>query len=304
MAVQNRTETDNQSTTPKSVAFDPTKLKQLPRGAATPIDTKDDPWEAGKPPYGWFLVKLYPATNDPYLMGYREYNEDKTPKESTVWYMTNNELRIQNKDSEFVGASVFARLSTMVGWGNSISTMAAVIARSKWADKLKPEMAPAEVVALFTAIQKREPAFWVFVDWKGYSSEDKKNVFPTYDTFPNDGKGGKHNLVIRTAKNGIQEQIRARAEVTAWRKDTDPPSDEERKGKAKRVTAPVDDLDLDDTEVDRGTGKAVKATKVNNSGSDDLDEIPTSKASSKAASKSTDTVADPGSDIDVDSLID
>lgn len=289
MALQDAKETDSQNK-PESTAFNPTQLANLPEGAATPVDVKDDPWHTGRPPRGWFLAKLYPAQNDPYTTGLREKG-----KPETVWYMTNNELKIQNKDDEFYGASLFARLSTFLGFGKSISTMAAVIARTKWAKHLQTEMTPRALVDLFIKVQKKEPAFWVLVDWRGWSTEDKKAVFPTYETFPDSPNGkGKMHMVTRTAKTGITEQIQARAEIVAWRAQDDPPSEEERKGVASKVTAPLDDLDMED--IGGTTGGSKPLTK---SSGDDLDEVETEKP--KKGEAKAPKVADPD---DLDSLVD
>lgn len=236
MAISEKSELETQSTVRPGdpVAFDPDKEKDLPKGQVLTYDAEDDPYTVGAPPYGWYRLKLFPGSRDPYRRGQRVPGDP-----DTTWYSVNLECKVQDEKGDFQDYSVFANVSTRVQAGKKMSTMGGLIARSKYKKAIDGKaLSEAEMFQIFRKFLAKEPILWGMIDWQGSykdASGTYQNVFLNYESFPSNGDGGKQNLVLHRPAKGNPVEISARARITEWRAEDSPPSKEERASPKKKT---------------------------------------------------------------------
>ena len=228
--------------------------KGLPWGGqAQDLDPEQDAWQfSAPPPHAIYDVEL--ALQDCTLVKYKEEDE------STWFYRINIEGRITGTQ-EYDNIPAFLRVTTRRGRGKAISTAEGALIKLGFKDKLPKQTTPGMVAkALVAALGKGPKSKWE-IDWRAsYSYQDKngntkyKNVFNTYDDFPDTPEGGKNPEVKVTTVNGGTETIQAQLNVVHWYG-----KGEEVKPKAKAVS---EELEIEEPTPIKANGQAAPVKKA------------------------------------------
>lgn len=206
----NQNQTDNEDKN-KPVVVDWSNVNALPKGKKSKLDPTEDAWEmSAPPPKGDYDLKLFVSGNSGWTILNREPNDD-----DTAFYSCNMECRIVSEDKDIDNYPVFGTVTTRIGRGKNISTMAAMIRKCGF--KCPDEATDLEVAQVFRKVLAKEPILHgCELDWQGWSKEDKKVVFMGMDDFPEDSEGNKKFRVVRTANSGVREEIVAQLKVKTW----------------------------------------------------------------------------------------
>ncbi len=201
------------------------------KGKVSKLDPTSDAFARIPPaPKGEYDLKLTPGRN-----GFEvDALDPKKPiSNDNCYYKVNMEAVIVN-NSDYENQRVFPTVTTRIGRGKELSTMADLIVRLGAGKHLKPEMNDFEVAELFSKILDKEPVFKkVPCDWEGYSKEDDRTVFKTMSDFPSDGKGGFVPVGVHNTKNRQREEINAQLKVKEWPVGAKPSNPNAPKGAAK-----------------------------------------------------------------------
>jgi hypothetical protein len=203
-----------------------TSLKELQEeGPASTLDLNEDAWEYGAPPpHDVYSFKLFPGKE---CFSYVRSNP-KDPK-SDIIITAVMEAKVQSDNPEYDGSVVFTRVSTRLGRGKNISTMAGLLVKLGYGEHLKKDMqagklTPKRLAQILEAALKKEPVCKGELDWRGAYSitntrgdEEWVNKFNHYEDFPDnpDGEGKLHICQVK-GKDGENHEIRAQAQITRW----------------------------------------------------------------------------------------
>ena len=190
------------------------KASAVYKGKVSKLDSTQDSFAFPAPaPKGSYDLKLMLGKNG---IEVAPLDDTKEISNDNLYYRANLECEIVNNET-WEKNRVFPMVTTRIGRGKDLSTMADLIIRLGYGDKLKPEMDDYTVAKLFDAILKKEPVIkGVECDWQGYSKVEERNVFNTMTDFPKDEKGGYQHMVNRTTKNRDKEEVRAMLKVIKW----------------------------------------------------------------------------------------
>jgi hypothetical protein len=162
----------------ETVIVDINNLDQYPDLDRTDLDLESDAFEVSPPPPpGKYQVKLG------LLEGYPQLKQDRQGK---GYYLAGLELTIVNS-AEWDGAKAYAYVSTMIGRGKKISTMATLLVKGK-ATITKKNATQKEVLKDFISYLQTEPIQWVEMDWEVTYPDGEgnyKTLYSTYSDIPN-----------------------------------------------------------------------------------------------------------------------
>ena len=193
--------------------------KGLPWGGeAHDLDPEQDAWEfTAPPPHAVYTVELG-------LFEALLIKPDKDD-ESGWYYRIAIEGRIRDSE-EYNNIPAYLRVTTRLGRGKNISTVEGALIKLGLKDKLvgKKLTPKASAEALCKLLQKGPTTKWE-IDWRAsYQYVDKrtgnnryKNVYNTYEDFPDSPEGGKnHQPVCTNHITGGREQLEAQLNVVHW----------------------------------------------------------------------------------------
>jgi hypothetical protein len=184
----------------------------LATGEAMELDTDADAFERSAPPVA--------GRYDLHVTLARDAWEAMSTEQGDVFYRANLECKIVNAiDEEINGAVVFARLSTFIGRGKKISTLAYVLLKLGYPkDKLTGAITPKELMVKFHKFINKQDriAKGCLLDWQGYSPAQKAVIFNKMSDFPK-GSDGQHKHIVEYRKAGSpSEEIIARMKLKDW----------------------------------------------------------------------------------------
>ena len=193
--------------------------KGLPWGGeAHDLDPEQDAWEfTAPPPHAVYIVELG-------LFEAKLIKQD--PQDEATWYYRIAiEGRIRDSE-EYNNIPAYLRVTTRLGRGKNISTVEGALIKLGLKDKLVGrKLTPkASAEALCKLLQKGPTTNWE-IDWRAsYQYIDKrtgatryKNVYNTYEDFPDSPEGGKnHQPVCTNHITGGREQLEAQLNVVHW----------------------------------------------------------------------------------------
>lgn len=200
---------DNQKT--EAVLIDPSNFK-LANSAAMQLDVEADAYErSAPPPAGRYNVHFTPS---------EKCYELKKTEDGTEYVVANLEGRIVDcPNDELNGFMIFARVSTFLGRGKKISTMAYVLLKMGYPkEKLQGELTVEELVNKFNKfiIKQDRVVKDCLLDWQGWSQVQEKVIFSKMADFPK-GPDGKHLHIVDYRKAGQpSEEITARLKLKDW----------------------------------------------------------------------------------------
>jgi hypothetical protein len=189
------------------------------KGKVSKLDPTADSFEQGKPAaMGTYNLKLTAGKDG---IQADKIDPEKDFSDDNVYYKANMECVIQDsKDGLYDGLRVFPTVTTRLGRGKMLSTMADMIVRCGFGKHLKEEMTDFDVAALFNKVLAKEPVLkGVECDWEGgYKASDGswKNVFKTMTDFPVDPKGGHLAVVMVKDHNRQNQEVKAQLKVKKW----------------------------------------------------------------------------------------
>jgi len=190
----------------------------LSEGAKSKLDPNQDAWEFPAPPPGGKLYNLRLHLGSD---GFKAYEVVKDDPESVV-YSCALECRIESDDKEVDGQPVFPRVSTRIGRGKDISTMAAVVALCGVKIDSTKEYSPLRIAKAMEKLLKKDPTPLIkgcLLDWQGTRQLPNGNwdtVFRSMADFPKDKKGRPMHIVSVSRKDGGKDEVRARLYVKKW----------------------------------------------------------------------------------------
>jgi hypothetical protein len=176
----------------------------LPEGKEETINPNADAWErACPPPDGVYLVKLHEAKT--------AYQQGKTD-DGEYYYVANVECRIQENE-EWKDVIIFGKVSTYIGAGKEISTMAGLIV--KFGVKVQPNVTHLALVKLLKKVLAKEPKLYVEGEWKAWDMSANQWLKQGMKTFPViDGSNPRaYNHVVRDSKGGT---VTAKFKPVKW----------------------------------------------------------------------------------------
>lgn len=214
MVERDKTKKSNDGYEGKTVDPNDTSLKP---GKKSKLDPTQDAWSSSAPPKkDNYRLKLFPA-KDGYRVKYeREDDED------SIYYSVNLECRIVSDEKETDNYPVFSTVTTRIGRGKNISTMAGLMAKGG-VNLPEEEVSELKIFRLMAKWLKKEPVLWAKVDWKGgYMPGDGKSkyvsLYKSMEDFPEleDGDGYQHVVMVTDKSTGGQAEVRAKVEVKEW----------------------------------------------------------------------------------------
>ncbi len=187
----------------------------LVRGTKSKLDPTEDAWEFSAPPPGGmaYKVQLFPQKDKGFIQ------DQADPKDAdSIFYAVNMECRV-TEPSEYAGIPVFSTVTTKIGRGKNISTMAGLISRLGY--KLPDEAEPLQLFQMLAKILRKEPIGEVVLDWRGSYQDSKEkwhNVFNSMKDFPKNEDGEYEHVVMHRTVDGEKVQIRAQLNIKEWLK--------------------------------------------------------------------------------------
>lgn len=174
----------------------------LPEGATENINPDADAWErACPPPDGTYKVAIFEA-KVPYQQG-------KTD-DGQIYYVANLETKIIENE-EWKNIRIFAKVSTYIGAGKEISTMAGLI--RKFGVKVAPTVTHLGVVKLLKKCLAQEPKLFVEGEWKVWDMKKEEWLKQGMKNFPK-SEDGKHHIHIIRDSGG--NQVAAKFKPVRW----------------------------------------------------------------------------------------
>lgn len=174
----------------------------LPEGKEETINPNADAWErACPPPDGTYLVKLHEARQC-YMKGETD--------DGDIYYVANLEAKIQENE-EWKDVTVFGKVSTYIGAGKEISTMAGLI--RKFGVNVSPQVTHLALIKLLKKCLAKEPKIYLEGEWKAWDTHANSWIKQGMKNFPRteDGKGYHH--VVTDSKGG---SVTAKLKPTKW----------------------------------------------------------------------------------------
>lgn len=192
------------------------KDKNLVAGEASVLDPtqKDIAFSFGAlPPKGYYDLKMFLAKD-----GLTLHNNDSNGQFSH--YAANLETKIVNShEGDWDKITVFATVTTKIGRGKAISTMAAIFIKMGFKFK-DNRVTPLSQVQHLAAGLKQEPIIKQnLIDWQGsYKKDDGsyENLFLTMEDFPQNEDGTFQSNCVVTLRDGSRKEIQARLRVVEW----------------------------------------------------------------------------------------
>lgn len=242
----------------------------LDLGESRKLNVSVDPESAfgagAPPPKGMYKFKLMPLGKDSVTKRWFSNSDE-------FYYSVNVELKVVSDDKDLDGFSVNTYLSTAIGRGKELSTLAAFIMLCG-KDPLKKgesEIADGTLIKRFATYANSAPLVEskLGLDWRAsYQAEDEtwKNILNRYEDFPEDGKGGRHweCEVTVPGPNGkpVSKDVRAQAFINWRMKETTRNEESTSKTVSKK--------EVDETPVPQATKQSkAKVTPV----IEDIDEL-------------------------------
>jgi len=188
----------------------------IAKGKVSKLDPTADSFSFPKPaPKGSYNLKI--------MLGQKKIeiapiDEKKDISDENCYFRANLEcVIVDSPEGLYDNQRVFPMVSTRLGRGKELSTMADLIIRCGYGKNLKSEMNDYEVAELFNKMVDKEPILkHVECDWEAWSKEDKKTVYHSMTDFPEDGKGGHEHVVQYTTSKRNKEQLTANLKVKKW----------------------------------------------------------------------------------------
>ena len=184
----------------------------LEAGEAVELDTEADAFErTAPPPMGRYDLHI--------TLAKEAWEEVKTDSRE-LYYRVNLECKIVDApDPEINGTMVFARLSTFLGRGKKISTMAHVLLKMGYPkEKLAGAISPKDLMVKFHKFVTKQDRFvkGCLLDWQGYSPAQKAVIYNKMADFPK-GPDGQYKHIVEYRKAGSpSEEIIARLRLKDW----------------------------------------------------------------------------------------
>ena len=202
-------------------------LKDLQEdGPAVSLNLDEDAWSFGAPPpHDVYSLKCFPGKE---FIKIGKVN----PKDakSAIYIVANLECKVVSDNEEYDGTTAFVRLSTRVGRGKNISTMAGFLVKLGYKETLSKAVAAGKltdklVAQYLEAALKKEPVIKAECDWRGsYSFTNAKgeeewvNKFNHYEEFPENPEkpGTKLHTVMVQGKDKENHEVRAQFQVVKF----------------------------------------------------------------------------------------
>lgn len=200
---------DGKNKRPEAVVVDITS-NQLKAGKKSKLDPTEDAWSYSAPPAkGAYSLKVFLA-KEAFKQGFFDPQD-----EDSVFYEAELECKIVSDKAEEDGFTVFGRVSTKIGRGKNISTMAGLLVKMGF--KIPEEVAPLQLARMMKAAIAKEPILHnCLCDWSGWSKNDEKVIYTSMDDFPEDEEGNPMHEVTITNKDGGREKIKATLKIREW----------------------------------------------------------------------------------------
>ncbi len=184
----------------------------LEAGEALELDPNADAYERlAPPPMGRYDLHVTEA---------KECWELGKTDAGDTFYKANLECRIVNSvDPELNGQMVFARVSSFIGRGKKISTMAYVLLKMGYPkEKLAGSVSHKDLMVKFAKWIRKEDRVipGCLLDWQGYSAAQKAVIFNKMSDFPKDKEGNYQHIVEYRKAGHPSEEIIARAKLKDW----------------------------------------------------------------------------------------
>jgi hypothetical protein len=205
---------DNATTKDGKKRVEPTVVditsNTLKAGKKSKLDPTEDAWSYSAPPAkGAYSLKVFLA-KDAFKQGFFDPQD-----EDSVFYEGELECKIVSDKPDEDGFTVFGRVSTKIGRGKNISTMAGLLVRMGF--KIPDEATPLQLARMLKAAIAKEPVLHnCLCDWSGWSKNDEKVIYTSMDDFPEDEEGNPMHEVTITNKDGGREKIKATLKIREW----------------------------------------------------------------------------------------
>ena len=195
--------------------------KGLFAGEVVELDFASDAWAfPAPPPMGSYDLKLFPAKD-----AFKVVMRDETKgwdAPNNVYYQANIECRIVAPGQDWDNAPIFVTLNSLCYRGRELSSMMGVVLLTGAKPK-KSSLSDLEQAKILDAVLKREPIIRkVFLDWEGYSKNDKKSVCRSMTDFPKNQDGTYSHSFTRIDAQRDKEEIVAQLRVKQWVAKGDP----------------------------------------------------------------------------------
>ncbi len=176
----------------------------LPEGKEEKINPNADAWErACPPPDGTYHLKLHEA-KIPYQLG----ETDKGDK----YYVANLECKIiDSPNGSYDGVTVFGKVSSYIGVGKEISTMAGLI-RKMGPIKIPEAVSHLAILKLLKKCLAQEPTLWCEMEWKAWDMPKGEWIKQGMKTFPK-LEDGKYKHIVRDSKGS---EVVAKLKPMRW----------------------------------------------------------------------------------------
>lgn len=203
-----RTSREERGVEAKPVDLSDASLKQ---GKKSKLDPTEDAWSrTAPPPKGEdYTLKIFLAKD-----GMKQGLIDKNDADS-IFYEAELECKTVSENPDIDNFTVFGRVSTKIGRGKNISTMAGLI--NKMGYKLPEEATPLQLAKMLKAAIAKSPILYdCHLDWSGWSKNDNKVVCSSMDDFPQDEEGNPVHQFKISNKDGGKEEITASLKIRVW----------------------------------------------------------------------------------------
>lgn len=233
---------------------DKSTFANIAKGKVSKLDPTQDSFEQMKPaPKGVYTLKITLGKDG---IQADRIDPEKDMADDNVYFKANLECIIQDSEGKlYDGSRVFPTVTTRLGRGKELSTMADLIVRLGYGKHIKGEMSDFDVAKVFSAVMDKEPVLkGVECDWEGgYKTEENgrtgwKNVYKTMTDFPPDPKGGHLHIVDFKDHNRQVQEIKAQLKVKKWPLGAKPVDESKKNTKVtQQKTAVVETLDEADS---------------------------------------------------------
>jgi hypothetical protein len=197
--------------------------KGLFTGETVELDFASDAWAfPAPPPMGTYDLKLFPA-KEAFKMVLKDTTKGwEAP--GNVYYAANLECRIVAPGQDWDNTPVFTMVNTQVYRGKELSSMMGVVLLTGAKPK-KNSLSDLEQAKILNQVLKGEPIIRkVFLDWEGYSKNDKKSVCKSMTDFPKNQDGTYSHSFTRVDAQRDKEEITAQLRVKQWVVKSDSPT--------------------------------------------------------------------------------
>jgi hypothetical protein len=198
---------DKKVTELKSIDINDTSLRD---GKTEDINPDADAWgRPAPPPDGVYKVKLFLA-KQAFQLGQIAAKEGEKIDPANIYYVGNLECKIQ-EDEKWKDSVVFGKVSTYIGAGKEINTMAGMI--RKFGMVVPNKITHLELTRLFHKCLKKEPSLYCEGEWKAWDTHKEEWIKVGMKNFSKKEDGSGYNHVIRNSKG---EQVNAGFKINRW----------------------------------------------------------------------------------------